>query len=327
MWMINEESPDEVFASIPLRPGYAAEFTQFIKVKFPEKIISIASLPDALVAFSATSVYAVAGDGPDASGNGEFTAPRILTQAAGVDRHSSALLANDAILFHSIERGLWAISLSGAVQELTMQVEDVLVSPIQSSLFRPDVQRAEFYLENGIGLWYDLRHKRWTSQWLYGDLKATCYHGGATMHVRSKVGVINDVCKQAGFVRDQTYLGLTGSYPMVLRTGWIKFDGLLGFSRVWWESVLGRFRDDHTIEIQRFVNFISTVAESTSTKRIGTDPGAYILRHKPIRQKVGAVQYRIEITANAAPYASVRLNVLELVVGLTRKHAVRGRYV
>jgi hypothetical protein len=322
VWLVNEENPAEVYASLPTQSGFALAFSEFSKVVFPDNITALLPMDNYLVAFSKNAVYHVTGSGPNALGIGEFTIPALVYQNAGADNAQSVISAGDTSLFYSKEAGLWGISRGLQVTDITTQVEDILENnlyEIVSSVFRPDEQRIELYFDGGFGLYYDLRHKRWTKQTGFNNLTAACYNNYMTQHLKNASNA--RVCSQANVY---TRNGLT--YSMKIKTGWIKVNGFAGFQRIWWESIVGSYEARHNLSVKRYIDY-STTINNTKTAVLTSDPGRYLLKSKPAMQKCTAIQYVIEDSpvAGDTETEACKLTALELILGIKRTHTVKGK--
>jgi hypothetical protein len=206
-------------------------------------------------------------------------------------------------------------------QEIGRPILDSLSgsASVVSMVDRPDERRIEIYLSDGTAVWYDYRFRRWTTQTGIVDLQAACYHGGTTWHVAGSTGS-NRVCYQTTvYTRNGT------AFSLKVTTHWIKVNALTGMERVWWERILGDWRDSHSIRVRRWVDYITSAVDSDRTVAITTDPGPYLLRHCPRTQSCSACKLEISDVASGSGQAGFRLSALELEVGVKRGYMTRGK--
>jgi hypothetical protein len=321
VWVVDDENPCAAFVSTPKQAGYANEFSEFIKVQLPEPITAGASLGDVSLLWTASKLYGVSGQGPDAMGLGEFAAPRELA-AAGADNYSCVCTAGDSVVWYSLERGLWMMDRSYQAQEIGKPILDSLagVYPVVAMLDRPDERRLEIILSSGTALWYDYRFQRWTTQTLHTGVNGACYHDSTTWHVADTTGS-HRICYQSGglYTRNGT------AFAMKVTTYWIKVGALTGLQRVWVEHILGDWRDSHSLRVRRWVDYITATVDSDKTVAVTTDPGPYLLKHHPRTQRCSAMKLEISDVPTGAGQAACRLSALELVCGIRPGSMHRGK--
>jgi hypothetical protein len=316
VWCVDEEDPRFVYVSVPKAQGFAVEFTEFIKVQLPADVLALRSSGDVMLAMTSGECYAIHGQGPDATGQGEFASPRLLA-AAGVDSHRAVGSLGDITIFHSAERGLWALDRSYQAQEIGKNCADLLAGghTVKGMVEYAGERRLEMALSSGESLWLDQRHDRWTQQTGFSGYVAGCSHAGNPWHVTGSA-----VCYEGG----TTWTRGGVAHAMTIRTAWIKVGALTGLQRVRMESILGDWRDSHTLSIKRYIDY-STTAESTRTLAIAADPGPYLVKHHPLTQRCSAVQLEISDVPPVTGGAAFRLTALELECGMKRGYMHRGK--
>lgn len=318
VWCVDEEDPRFVFVSVPKAQGFAVEFTEFIKVALPAPVLALRSAGEVMLAFTADACYAIHGQGPDATGQGEFSAPRMLAPA-GVDNHKGVCSLGDLTVWHSASRGLWTLDRGYQSQEIGKHCQALLAggSTVKSMVEYAAERRLEINLSNGEGIWIDQRHDRWTQQTLFSGVAAACIHQGFPWHISG-----NQVCYQGG----TTWTRGGVAHAMTVKTAWIKVGALSGLQRVRMESILGEWRDSHTIQIKRYLDY-SLTAETTRTLAVDADPGPYLIRHHPLTQRCSAVQLEISDVPPVTGGAAFRLTALELECGVKRGYMHKGKDV
>lgn len=93
VWMIDAESRSDVWYTKPAAPGFAPEFNGAQKITFPASagpLVALAEIGGQLIALGERGVATVYGDGPDASGRGEFGSPRLVAKIGCTNRRSVA---------------------------------------------------------------------------------------------------------------------------------------------------------------------------------------------------------------------------------------------
>jgi hypothetical protein len=94
-------------ASKPLNDLLGVEWNSLdsFKVFLPGDATGIASMDNAVIAFTRDGIYAVHGPGPDLGGVGSFSEPQLIPSVAGCINHRSVISTQEGVFFQS-QRGL-----------------------------------------------------------------------------------------------------------------------------------------------------------------------------------------------------------------------------
>jgi hypothetical protein len=123
VWLIDAEDQRRVWFSKPMQPGVAPEFSDSLTVLCPKRLGALEVMDDKLVMFASDDIYVLTGDGPDATGAGQFTGPVALESPVGCTNAASVVKTGDGIYFASAR----------SIELLTRQLQ-VLEPPIGAPL-------------------------------------------------------------------------------------------------------------------------------------------------------------------------------------------------
>ena len=313
VWVVDSENPRTLWASKPKSAGVAPEFSREIQIQMPHEIVAMASMGQHLVAFATDRVYAVSGSGPNALGVGSFTHPEIISADTGAtDWRSVAEGPRRSVLFHG-ERGMWALTGAGNIQEIGAQIEDLLDGvSVLSILSREQEQEVWFLLDDGTAVVMDTKHNRWAEQ---SGLTGICDiedNGGDLWLSYSTGKNLGALAKESA-----TYQRGGESYSMEIQTGWIKLGALAGWGRSKWEYILGEWKAAHSLVVERMVDYVDTTVQ-TKTSVLATNPAPYVVRLKPAKQQATAIKIKITDTAGSGTEQAMELTAIEFEVGTKR---------
>jgi len=156
-----------VWFSKPLVEGQPVCFAPAFYQRFEEDILAIASLDGVFYAFSATSIFAMRGAGPDATGGGDsFSAPERVRSPVGCIEPRSIVAVGAGLLFRS-NGGFWLLDRGGAVGYLGKYVEDTAAAypNVTSAVWLDDQSQARIAINNGSTgrvLVYDEVSNQWS---------------------------------------------------------------------------------------------------------------------------------------------------------------------
>ena len=89
--------------------------------------------------------------------------------------------------------------------------------------------------------------------------------------------------------------------PLKLRTGWISFNGIQGFGRVYRFSLLGESKDKHVLTVKVYYDYDDSASVDTYTFTTGSAADAVLqFRGHLSKQKCEAVKFEIEDADNSA---------------------------
>lgn len=165
-----------IWYSNPVAPGEIAAFTLDFRIPPFEggPVTALVSLDDKLIVFKESSIYVIAGQGPNPTGGGnQYGLPQVLTAGLGCVNPRSVVTCPIGILFYSndgfalMTRGLQVSTDIGARVEDSMATFDTVTAathvPDQSHV-RFEVNIAGF--PYGARLVFDYHHNAWSTDFL-----------------------------------------------------------------------------------------------------------------------------------------------------------------
>lgn len=284
VWMIPSDAPGYAWPSKPLTKDYAPEFNENLAVAAPGdagNLVALAALEDKIILLGEKKIYFIAGDGPDATGAGEYLGPEKVRFEAGCTDPSSVVSFVGGVIFRS-DAGFMLLDAGLNVTPITAPEDTLSTLTLARALPLQDRMGILFASDSGTSLWWDYQLNAW-SKWTTYPLDDVAYVGGLVHRL------------QGGNVfRERT--DYQGAPYMKIRTPWLKPGGSLeGQVRVWWLRLTGKF---YSGDIQATLDYnYSTANNQVVQWRAANITDPLKLRVKPHRQKLKSIRVTIEETA------------------------------
>lgn len=235
----------------PMQTDRGIEWSLSQRIPCPEKMVALASLEHALIAFSSKAIYALEGGGPSSTGIPPDAFARLVLVNAdiGCSEVNAAWRCPAGIIFRS-KGGFWLLDRSYSVSYIGASVESDFDQLAAGGSFSAlcgvvdeknncmriycqgvlnDVVYSDDFGSNlaRFNYWFD------TGRWSVDNLQCTDPRW-ATYH-RNKNYIAWGTQTQSGVaVEDEDVYDDIGSfYAEAIETGWIRFDGFQSFKRVW----------------------------------------------------------------------------------------------
>ena len=254
-------------------PNFGVEFNEFLDIRLDEngnRVTAVASMDGKLIIFKDSTIFAVAGDGPTATGaQNTFTSPQLIATDVGCKNPDSVVLTPLGIMFQS-DKGIYLLTRGLSAQYIGANVEKFNSETITASVLVPDTNQVRFLTANNDCLVYDYLVNQWSTFTNHKGKDALVYDGKFT-YLRQDGRVFQE---ESDFYQDENqFIGMS------LETGWISFAGLQGFQRVYKVWVLGELFDKHKLRLRVASDFTNVflqdkVVDSTEiidNKKYGED--------------------------------------------------------
>jgi len=322
LWVLDTVNPLQVWYSKQVVPGTPAQFSDLFVLNVDPRggpVTAIANMDDYQVLFKESSIFIVAGDGPDDTGQqNTFQSPKLVSTDSGCVDPRSVVLFPGGLLYKSA-KGIQLLNRGLATDYIGADVEHYNGLAVVSANLVADRNQVRFNLEDGTQLVYDYFMQQWSTRPLFGLVDAT---------IRQQQYFYLDA---AGLVyaEDPNSFAIGGrSYALKLQTAWLALGSVNGFQRVYGFMLLGDWKSPHTLRISVSYDYDDTPKQITDVTAEAYDPGywgdgatwgsddvwgglypLYQIRCNFDRQKCAAVKLTIEdiqvneldINGNPAP--------------------------
>lgn len=260
VWLAGCDSETLLLYSKPVDEAVSPAFTAQGSTNIHEggAITGLASMDDKLIVFKERAIYALYGDGPGPSGQGQAFGLTRIAADTGCSSGYSIVTTRDGVMYKA-PVGICLLSRSLQVQYVGAPVEDVVneYGTFTSAVTHPTESWVLFTLGpntngHGVTLMYDYFYQKW-SKWFF------------------KVNSVADKVVQAADVSNGLYTWITsdakpcqestaylddGAYvSMTIETAWLKFAGLVGFQRVRDVLLLGEAVAPHDLQLSFATNY------------------------------------------------------------------------
>lgn len=250
LWIGGGEDAEVVWYSKERVDGRPAEFALGQQIRIPGvKVTALASIGDTLLVFCKDTIYAVYGDGPNATGDpnsGYFTV-RPLSTTVGAASQSCVVTVPGGVLFYSGD-DLYSVDAGGGVSRVGSAIEDSYNRVAFSTSLVPHRRQVRVQVggassgESGpTSLVFDWEKRVWaTWEYTYGD-----YDGYDVVDIKTLNGRTYLLKADGTVYREvtdgSTYADAGSAYTQVIRFGWLTFGRMLGYKvlrhmRLWLQS-------------------------------------------------------------------------------------------
>ena len=350
---------DIIFASQPLEIETALRFvtasSNYIIPITNEKanIAAIGSNLEHLIVFTTRNGYAIAGDGPDATGNGLFSRPRKFAPEIGAREDAAAKLTPMGFMVQtgsgivSVDKTLQVTSIGAPITKMLQtqekglhRDETVIYTHLKSIAVNPKVKEIYLGFENmdnisdpgtngvddeficvfnyGVRQWttFKLRLAEGASNQGLVVINGDLFRldsNGHSSKMQSTQYVTGTATNTTGVYTD-THDASTRAFTKVIKTNFIKFGGPQEQFRLYRIGILGDYTAASTIAVTLYKDYRTTGDALTSTE-ITSDANPYHLRAHVDDQKCQAVSVEITITNSATSTDDLELSSLVFEVG------------
>lgn len=238
------EEGGEITYSKEVGPGAPVEFSEVLRKSVePEggQVTAFGVLDDKLLIFKLDRFYYTFGDGPNNLGaDGDFSELQFVTADVGALSGNSVVRTPRGLMFKSA-KGIYLVDSSFGVSYVGSPVEDFNSSVVSSAVLVQDANQVRFTTEDAGILVYDYFFDMWSNFTGLNSKRAVIWQGTYTI-LKTNGSVFTE--------SDTSYTDAGSSYGMSLETGWLSFDGIGGFQRVYRMHVRGDYRSEHLLQVK-----------------------------------------------------------------------------
>lgn len=293
----------------------------------PSDLKAMASTQNALIYLKGNSIYALNGDGADATGQGEtFGEPYQISQGVGIKDAASAVETPNGVMFNS-EKGFYVVSNSLELVKIS-GIEDYLSLTITSATLRKDLNQVWWTTSDGQALVYDYENVnergigKWSIMENYTAI-AGFYRNSKFVHILAD-GTVN--------IENATFDDNGSFIPIKIKSGWAKLNGIQNYQRLKRVFFVGDWKSNHNLKLSIAYNyeqydwedhtyspFVSgynvTSKPTDAALEAGGNTGVYNIDYHIKRQKCSAFQFTIEDVYTDTNGESLTLDNITLLIG------------
>ena len=274
--------------------GWSDEFQIPLDGLDHDKPTALCGAGDQLYIFRENSTWSVAGEGPSKTGVGEFYKPRLINATIGALKNTPTLHTDSGVYFQSI-RGIFLLGGEG-FKYIGAPVEDLVGSDrVISIRHHQGTETIRFAFSDKV-LSYNYREDAWA------NYTYSLGEGETIVGMENLDDTIHIVTSADKILKEDTSYKIGTTYmPMKLKTGWISFNEIQGFGRVYRFSILGESRDKHVLTVKVYYNYDDSASVDTYTFTTSSATDAKLqFRGHLSKQKCEAVKFEIYDADNTA---------------------------
>jgi hypothetical protein len=293
--------------------GWSDEFQIDLDGISHDKPMALCSSGNELVIFREHSTWSVAGEGPAKTGVGEFYKPRQISATIGALKNSPTLYTDGSVYFQNV-KGIFRMSGNG-FEYIGSPVKDLLGSSrVISIRHHQETETIRFALSDKV-LSFNYRQDAWA------NYTYSLADGETIVGMENIDDTIYVVTSADKILKEDTSYKIGSTYmPLKLKTGWISFNEIMGFGRVYRFSILGESRDKHIMTVKVYYDYddSAVVDTYTFTTSSATDAKLQFRAHLS-KQKCEAVKFEIYDADNSATTGDgFAIDHIALEVGLKK---------
>jgi len=207
---------------------------------------AVASMDEKLIVWAQDATFFVAGSGPNNLGEQDnYTLPERISTDVGCTEPASIVLIPDGIMFKS-RKGIFLLTRALALDYIGAPVEEFNDLEITSAKVVPKLNQVRFTNQTGDCLVYNYVLKIWCTfdnhQANSAEVVENNYY-----YVRTDSQL---------FKENETSFADNGSpISIAIETGWMSFNNIQGFQRVYKMLVLASYKSEHQLRVQVAYDF------------------------------------------------------------------------
>lgn len=274
LWYLTD---DGIVFSKNITDGFVASFNPALNINSianKGRPAAIAASRDKLFALYNDDIFYISGDGPSDSGNGAFTPLELVSSGVGCVSSAAAVEMQDLIMFQSRD-GWRTLGSSLVLEHVGSEMQNYITesSTVYSAMYFDTLHQVRISDQYRTYV-YDTFEKQWTIYKLWADLAGflwTPTTSATRKYIRIRIldGVVL-------YENEASFQDESQNAVMLVRTGWITFDNIEGFQRVYEFLILGRYYSNNALTVKVFYNYMPIAAETFTFSPADIASSAYL---------------------------------------------------
>ena len=255
IFVLSGDDPYLLWASKPYDKYTHPGFNEVLQVRIPSdggKIITGIEMDEKMVIFKKDKIYYFNGDGPNNVGYGQFGTVETISDSLGCINKKAICLTPQGIFF-STSKGIWLLDRGLNLTYIGAKVEKFNNESVQTIEFVENKNQVRI-LTSSRALVYDTLVGLW-AVFTIGGKSATIVDG--TYHYVNNIG-------RHYKELENYYFDEGGAYSLTIETGWISFNGLQNYMRVYQMFLLGSYFSSHDLNVKMFYNYLPLEADESN---------------------------------------------------------------
>lgn len=311
------------------QPNTPVEFTAEFQINLDAKGgpgTNIGVMDDNLVIFKQQALFAMNGQGPNATGaDDDYRIPTLITADAGCVDANSVVVTPIGLMFKS-SKGIYLLDRTLQVSFIGDSVAGYNDLTITSATLLPTTNEIRFTTDSQRQLIYDYYVKKWATDINIDAIDSVLYNN-VYVYIRENGQIMRET---AGAYSDN------GSYISIkVTSSWMSLAGIQGFERFYQMMLLGSYISPHTLKVKFAYDFDpSWESEATinaadlatpaygdgyyGTDYYGSQFPLYQFRVFPQRQKCQAFKFSISDYGQGQNAAGLQISNFTAELGIKR---------
>jgi hypothetical protein len=274
-----------------------------------DPITGIGALDDKLIVFKNSYIFMVQGNYPNELGQAYgLSQPFIVSADTGCANYKTIQYIPQGLLFQSL-KGWYVVTPGMQVQFVGEGAEGFANATITGGSVIPGKNQVRYTQLSGNSLVYDFLVSKWSEKTSTGERGVATWNGSQVL-LKNQSGAI--VAKE-----ESTFQDVSSYYSLKVETSWIKTTGIQDFGRIRNALILGKYKSPHTLTIQVYYDYETSVAE-THTYTHDPANAVYQCRVHLQRQKCQSIKFIIFDTPTSGTGEGVELTNLTLELGVRK---------
>lgn len=312
VFIADAENPNRVCFSHEIVPGQPVEWnpTELSVVCDPTggRIVAVQPMDEKVVLLKQTQVYAFAGQGPTRLGGAtsDYGQPQLVAGDCGCASPGSVCLMPAGIVLQSA-KGVMLLDRALGLHYVGAPVEAYNSEPINSAVLVATSNQVRLASTARV-LVYDYYVQKW-STFAISDVRSSCLYGGKWTYAKAT----SVVQENSGFTDPGN-----ADISLYIKTAWLNWAGVTGFSRVRRMLILGSYISPHNIRVRVYMTPSESSGTAVQDIYMVSTPGE--LHRVPMaRQRCSAMQVEIwDDYVEVTPGEGYDISALAFEVGLKK---------
>jgi hypothetical protein len=223
--------------------------------------VAVSVLDTNVLLFGSNQIYLMNGSGPDATGNGSFNGPTVVSNSLGARDPNSIIQYDQGVIFKS-GKGFWNLDRAGNLIYIGVDVEGYNSDIVTDGLVVPGTTEIRFLSATGTTLVYDyLNPDTSVENVLSGNWGPYTNHQGMQSIVYNGLYYYRRNNGQVYYETPGVYGDNGVGYGFYFASSWLKGDGKVKSLKRFWEFLIkGYFTGLNPIQVTINANYSGTIA-------------------------------------------------------------------
>lgn len=283
LWCPSPENDTDLFHSSETLVNEDVRWNPDMVVRIPGvggQIKAVIEHAQRIVVFKERAIYVVSGDGLSLTGASGVFSVELLTPSYGCESSHGLQLTPNGVVFKDTDNGWWLLGNDFGLSYVGRGVDDLKTATVVASCVVPALNHVRFLLDTDHGgyvLCYDYAYQQWSFYTFPAVITDMCVgNDGAVYYLYSNATTSRIYKENSIATSDIDDAGVTTDIDFRIETGWLNFNGVDGYQRVYFFDVQhsNDGADPLPLNVDAYFDYYDDVSPQSATLNLpeNTDP-------------------------------------------------------